>query len=109
MSKPVPLQHGHYYHIYNRGNNRENLFLEERYLLHLVTYIHHNPQKHGLIADFRALPYSSYQSLCSNRPTRLRRDEVVAWFGGPAQVETAHQLSSVDHWLTPLLLEDFDS
>lgn len=207
MSKPVPLQHGGYYHIYNRGNNRENLFLEERnyryflklyahyvepvadtyaycllrnhfhvlvrvktlaeqerkqsgpvaserarvpnpgqqfgnlfnaytkainkaygrtgslfehpferievtserYLMRLVTYIHHNPQKHGLIADFRAWPYSSYQSLCSNRPTRLRRDEVVSWFGGMAQVEMAHQLSSADHSLTPLILEDFDS
>ncbi|MEZ4699209.1 MAG: hypothetical protein R2834_02675 [Rhodothermales bacterium] len=30
MSKPIPLQFGTYYHIYNRGNNRQNLFLEER-------------------------------------------------------------------------------
>ena len=27
---PAPLQYGQYYHIYNRGNNRENLFIEER-------------------------------------------------------------------------------
>jgi REP element-mobilizing transposase RayT len=27
---PTPLQYGQYYHIYNRGNNRENLFIEER-------------------------------------------------------------------------------
>jgi putative transposase len=27
---PVPLHYGQYYHIYNRGNNRENLFIEER-------------------------------------------------------------------------------
>ncbi|HID28372.1 MAG TPA: transposase, partial [Desulfobacterales bacterium] len=25
-----PLQFGQYYHIYNRGNNRENLFVEPR-------------------------------------------------------------------------------
>jgi hypothetical protein len=30
MSKPTPLQYGEYYHIYNRGNNRENIFIEER-------------------------------------------------------------------------------
>ena len=30
MSKPTPLQYGRYYHIYNRGNNRENIFIEER-------------------------------------------------------------------------------
>jgi putative transposase len=27
---PIPLQYGLYYHIYNRGNNRENIFIEER-------------------------------------------------------------------------------
>ena len=38
-----PLQFGQYYHIYNRGNNRENLFVEPRnypYFLRLyVRYI----------------------------------------------------------------------
>jgi putative transposase len=35
---PSPLQYGLYYHIYNRGNNRENVFFEEcnyRYFLQL--------------------------------------------------------------------------
>jgi putative transposase len=30
MKSTPPLQPGRYYHIYNRGNNRENLFREER-------------------------------------------------------------------------------
>ncbi len=30
MKTTVPLQPGHYYHIYNRGNNREDLFREDR-------------------------------------------------------------------------------
>lgn len=30
MSKQIPLISGQYYHIYNRGNNGENLFFEER-------------------------------------------------------------------------------
>jgi len=42
MSKPTPLQHGKYYHIYNRGNNRENIFHEERnYTYFLKLYAHH--------------------------------------------------------------------
>ncbi|MBE9507489.1 MAG: hypothetical protein IMY86_05515, partial [Chloroflexi bacterium] len=36
MSKPVPLQYGGYYHIYNRGNNREDIFVEERNYLHFL-------------------------------------------------------------------------
>jgi len=30
MQANIPLEPGHYYHIYNRGNNRENIFIEER-------------------------------------------------------------------------------
>jgi REP element-mobilizing transposase RayT len=30
MQANIPLEPGHYYHIFNRGNNRENIFFEER-------------------------------------------------------------------------------
>lgn len=30
MTSPVPLLYDTYYHIYNRGNNRENIFIKER-------------------------------------------------------------------------------
>jgi hypothetical protein len=34
-----PLEPGHYYHIYNRGNNGENLFVEdENYRFFLDKY-----------------------------------------------------------------------
>jgi len=36
----LPLTYGSFYHIYNRGNNRENIFREERnyiYFLKLYT------------------------------------------------------------------------
>jgi putative transposase len=42
MQTLAPLQPGHYYHIYNRGNNREDLFREERnYRYFLKLYAHH--------------------------------------------------------------------
>lgn len=34
---PAPLQHGRYYHIYTRGVNRQNLFVEERNYPYLCT------------------------------------------------------------------------
>jgi REP element-mobilizing transposase RayT len=144
MPSTAPLLAGQHYHIYTRGNNRENLFREPRnyayflqlygkhiapvaetfaycllpnhlhllvgiraqldgerspskafsnlfnayarafnraygrsgvlfqrpfqrvpviddvYFTNLVAYIHQNPQRHGLIDDFRTWPYSSY-------------------------------------------------
>ena len=36
MQANIPLEPGHYYHIYNRGNNRENIFIEERNYLYFM-------------------------------------------------------------------------
>jgi putative transposase len=209
MTKPIPLQHGRFYHIYNRGINRENIFLEQRNYLHflklymkhivpiaftyaycllrnhfhfllqiktpeqiirgdgnltglsdenlaglsdgnltgfenlsglaakppskifsnffnayakainrgygrtgslfqrpfgrievksepyfiqLVTYIHHNPVKHGFVDDFRDWPYSSYNAVISSKPTQVERVTVLDWFGGrEAFIETHEQ------------------
>jgi len=42
MKTTAPLQPGHYYHVYNRGNNREDLFREERnYRYFLQLYARH--------------------------------------------------------------------
>jgi len=73
--------------IYRRTGNlfekpfHRKLVTNEDYFRHLVTYIHYNPQKHGLIDDFRLWPFSSYSDLLSNQPTPLKREEVLASFG----------------------------
>ena len=42
MSEQIPLVSGYYYHIYNRGNNGANLFIEARnYNYFLKLYIKH--------------------------------------------------------------------
>ena len=44
MPSPKPLELGKFYHLYNRGNNRENIFIEERnyryFLEQYAKYIH---------------------------------------------------------------------
>jgi REP element-mobilizing transposase RayT len=190
MTTPPPLLYDQYYHIFNRGNNRENIFIEERnylyfmelyvhhiasvantyaycllrnhfhllvcikseseiqtsrvirnevsgtrkvsspslqfgnffnayakainqayartgslfqkpfgrilvtdnaHLLHLVRYIHYNPQKHGFVDDYRKWPYSSYPALISEKPSRLQRASILDWFNGREAFLTAHQ------------------
>jgi REP element-mobilizing transposase RayT len=198
MTSPSPLKPGVFYHIYNRGTNREDIFVQERnyryflqlyakhiepvaetyaycllknhfhvlarvkdaepqdpkglerplgsiafsnffnayakainkaygrsgslfqhpfgripvltqaYLIQLVRYIHLNPQKHGLVSDFREWPYSSYQAYLSNQPTRLQRDDVLGWFDGAQGFVAAHQLPIDDQVLAPLTPDDFD-
>jgi REP element-mobilizing transposase RayT len=184
MSKEIPLISGQYYHIYNRGNNGENLFREERnyayffklyihyiypiadtyayclmrnhfhllvrmkteaeiqdwkslkdfqsysqafsnlfstytkainkayhrsgslfeknfnrilidsdrYFIHLISYIHRNPQKHGFTDNFRTYPYSSYQTIYQQKHSRLESHQVLQWFGNFQVFENYHQL-----------------
>lgn len=82
--------------------------LTQSYLIQLVRYIHLNPQKHGLVTDFRQWPYSSYQAYLSNQPTRLQRDQVLGWFDGAQGLVAAHQIPIDDQVLAPLTPEDFD-
>lgn len=197
MTSPSPLEPGAYYHIYNRGTNRQNIFLEERnyryflelyarhiepvaetyaycllknhfhllvrtkedpqdpkglkrplgsiafsnffnayakainksyertgslfqhpfgrirvetqqYLVRLICYIHFNPQKHGLVSDFREWPYSSYHTHLSRQTTRLRRADVLAWFDGSEGYTAAHHAPVNEAGLEPLAPDDFD-
>ena len=80
----------------------------EAYFQQLVIYIHQNPQKHGLVDDFREWPYSSYHALVSQSRTRLKRETVLAWFDGQESLVAAHQQMTSSKEIEPLLLEDFE-
>ncbi|WP_139361650.1 hypothetical protein [Spirosoma sp. 209] len=54
----------------------------DTYFSQLVFYIHSNPLKHGFVSDFTTYPHSSYQSHLSTKPTLLKRQFVLDWFGG---------------------------
>ena len=99
----VPLQSGVYYHIYNRGNNREDLFFET-----LIFYIHYNPQKHGFVGDFRDWQWSSYHTLISIGNTRLKRDEVLGMFGGLKGFGEFHQGMVDEKKLADLIDDEFE-
>jgi hypothetical protein len=80
--------------------------LTQSYAVQLVRYIHFNPQKHGLVSDFRAWPYSSYHAHLSNRATRLHREDVLGWFDGLQGFVSAHQMPVDERALAPLIPED---
>jgi REP element-mobilizing transposase RayT len=60
------------------------------YLLRMVYYIHANPQKHGLIDDFRNWRWTSYHSFLSEKATILQREEVLTWFDGLEKFKIYH-------------------
>ncbi len=82
--------------LFQRPFGRRWVYSNE-YFLVLIAYIHQNPQKHGLVADFREWPFSSYNALISEKPTRLVRDEVLEWFQGREQFIAFHRIDIPDN------------
>lgn len=52
------------------------------YLAVLIYYIHLNPQRHGLIADFSAYPHTSFGCMTLHNTPVLESKKVIDWFGG---------------------------
>ena len=76
---------------------------EESYFSALIAYIHRNPEKHGLVKNFKSYPYSSYQAHLQEAPTFLSRQAVLDWFGGKEQYQAFHlqkkALPLTEEWL----------
>ena len=67
----------------------------DRQFWNVIAYIHQNPQKHGFVKDFRDWKYSSYEVILTGRPTVIKRNEVMKWFGTRDDYLTLHR-----QWVT---------
>jgi REP element-mobilizing transposase RayT len=67
----------------------------DRQFWNVIAYIHQNPQKHKFVDDFRDWKWSSYGIITAEKPTRLKREFVIDWFGGKDQYLELHK-----HWVT---------
>ena len=187
MSTVISLEPGKFYHIFNRGNNGENIFIAERnygyflnlyfkhiesvaetfaycllrnhfhlcvrirdlsasqafsnlfnaytksinkaygrtgslfekpfqrraitsqqHGLHVIHYIHWNPQKHGFVKDFREWPHSSYHALLSDKPTQVQRRQVLKWFNGRVEFDAVHQMLTDEKEIQGVIGDDED-
>lgn len=70
---------------------------DEFYLNKLVTYIHRNPIHHNISNDISDWRFSSYHDLISKTYSRLKRDEVLDWFGGKEQFVKDH-IDMQNYW-----------
>lgn len=58
------------------------LIASEKYFQKLIFYIHNNPVHHGFVKQMSLYPWSSYETVLSDKPTKLKREEVVELYGG---------------------------
>ena len=61
------------------------------YYIHLINYIHRNPEKHQFTQDFRTYAYSSYTSISQQRKSIIDNPQVIKWFGSLNAFKQYHQ------------------
>lgn len=71
-------------------------------LCRTVVYIHTNPVYHKVQQDFYNYKYSSFQSIINERETKIKREEILLWFGGYDNFIAKHK-----ERITELDLPDF--
>ncbi len=98
-------QFGHLFNAYTQAINKKysrtgSLFekpferkrvTSEKYLQNLIYYIHSNPVHHGFSKTINEYPWSSYGSIVSDKPTKLKRDEVLVLYGSKEDFIDYHQ------------------
>ena len=70
---------------------KRKLIDNETYLKQVVIYIHNNPVHHGFCNHPVEYAWSSYLTCISLKPTKIKRPDVLDWFGSKTQFETDHK------------------
>jgi putative transposase len=87
-------QFSHFFNAYtqaiNKRHNRTGSLFErtferklvssETYFQQLIFYIHNNPVHHGFVEKLSLYPWSSYETIILNKPTRLKRNDVITLY-----------------------------
>ena len=90
-----------YTKAFNKINNRKGgLFMDTLRRVEIkndsdlgseIFYVHKNAVHHQYVSRIEEWKWSSYNSILSNSPTLLLRNEILEWFGGKEQFIRFHQ------------------
>lgn len=92
---------------YNKRNNRTGALFERPfrrvlinnspYLNNAIVYVHNNPVNHIICEHPLNYPWSSYISLLSNKPTKIKRNQVLESFGNRENFILEHLKNKSDY------------
>ena len=92
--------------LFNRPFKRVEIDKDSQFTQTII-YINANAQHHKLCKDFTEHKWSSWHTMISDKPTQLKRKEVLEWFGGLQTFIDVHKSMS-DHYYTDAAIEDKD-
>ena len=59
-----------------------------------MIYIHNNPVHHNFTDEVAGYPWTSYLSIKSNKPTKLKSNDVIEWFDDIDNFVYLHKLKN---------------
>jgi len=69
------------------------LINNEEYFRKLIFYIHNNPIHHGITNSIEEYPWSSYRSIISLKPTKIKRERVIEIFDDVENFKYYHSIN----------------
>jgi REP element-mobilizing transposase RayT len=112
-------QFSHLFNAYtqaiNKRHNRTGSLFEtkfkrklvdsEKYFQQLIFYIHNNPVHHGFVKQMSLYPWSSYETIISDKPTLLKRNEVITLFNDKENFKWYHNHQQNTNDINHLIIE----
>ena len=123
VEKPKVLdpskQFGHLFNAYTQAVNkrytRTGVLFEkpferkrvtsEKYLKNLIYYIHNNPVHHGFTKKINDYPWSSFESIIVDKPTKLQREDVLEIYGGKDNFVDYHSKEQVFDEISDFIID----
>ena len=81
------------------------LVTNEKYLQQLIFYIHNNPVHHGFVKQMSLYPWSCYDTVTSDKPTKLMRAEVIELFSDLENFVYFHNQQQSMNEISNLIIE----
>ncbi|MCF0050842.1 transposase [Dyadobacter sp. LJ53] len=105
-AKSVNIQEGRSGSLFQKFFRRK-LVDNDIYFSRMVYYIHHQLRHHGFDKlDYRTYEWSSYRRILEDRKSRLKKMELLEWFGGKIEFIKFHAQGLDEQVIEHLTIED---
>ena len=94
-SKSINKQLGRSGSLFRKNFKRKEIS-NLSYLQQTVIYIHRNPVHHGFDTDYTTYRWSSYDRIMEEKITKLKKKEVLEWFGNKENYCYIHNQKDVE-------------
>ena len=98
-------QHGRKGNLFHRPFKRVEVEKDAQFT-QTVIYVHGNAQRHKICKDFTLHKWSSWHTLLSDIPTKLKRQLLMDWFGGRERFIQTHKEMTDYYYGTDTEIED---